>query len=322
MDAEDSKAMDEIIRKTYYSKDGSKIAYKLWLDVKAVDTGITLDWVRGWLRRNIDPKGQVGGARNSYVAPHAYHEYQVDFTFITKRQFAKQKIRAGMSMIDVFTKFAVVVSIKKRLAAHIVPALFKGFEMMGRQPEILYSDDEPALRSKLAIDALAEANIQHIVAGSGHFVERFNRTFKNLMTARLNALMKPKRVIGKQPQVDPTSYQWTDLIPHVMAEYNGKNKHRVIGMTPTEAKKPSSQVDVKTAMELVARRGRRFPTLSVGDVVRVLKKKNPVGEKEWMDNFKPGEHTITSISENVGQKFYTLSNGKELIRSDIVRMKS
>jgi hypothetical protein len=41
-----------------------------------------------------------------------------------------------------------------------------------------------------------------------------------------------------------------------------------------------------------------------------------------MDNFKPGEHTIESISTHFGQKFYTLSNGKELIRSDIARMKN
>ena len=75
-------------------------------------------------------------------------------------------------------------------------------------------------------------------------------------------------------------------------------------------------------MELVARRGRRFPPLSVGDVVRVLKKKNPVGEKEWMDNFKRGERTIESISEGFGHKFYKLSDGKELIRNDIVRMKN
>ena len=91
-------------------------------------------------------------------------------------------------------------------------------------------------------------------------------------------------------------------------------------MTPTEAKKPSSHVDVKTAMELVARRGRRFPTLVVGDVVRILKNRNPVGEKEWMERFKQGEHTVESISENFGQKFDMLSNGQELIRSDIVKM--
>ena len=141
-----------------------------------------------------------------------------------------------------------------------------------------------------------------------------------MMTERLNQLIRGRRLRGKQTTTDPTSYQWTDLVPQVMAEYNNKNKHRITGMTPTEARKPSAHADAKAAMELVARRGRRFPTLVVGDVVRVLKKKNPVGEKEWMDNFKPGERTIESISENFGQKFYMLSNDKELIRADIVKM--
>ena len=47
-----------------------------------------------------------------------------------------------------------------------------------------------------------------------------------------------------------------------------------------------------------------------------------VGDKEWMDQFKKGEHTVESISENFGQKFYKLSDGKEYICSDIVRMKN
>ena len=40
-----------------------------------------------------------------------------------------------------------------------------------------------------------------------------------------------------------------------------------------------------------------------------------------MDQFKRGEHTVESISENFGHTFYKLSDGKEYIRSDIVRMK-
>ncbi len=40
-----------------------------------------------------------------------------------------------------------------------------------------------------------------------------------------------------------------------MFEYSNKDKHRITGMTPPEAKKPSSDVDAKIAMELVARRG-------------------------------------------------------------------
>ena len=81
------KDRDDTISKIYHSKDGGRTAYKLWLDAKAVDPAITLDWTKGWLRRNVNPKGQVGGAKSSYVAPRAYHEYQVDLFYITARQF-------------------------------------------------------------------------------------------------------------------------------------------------------------------------------------------------------------------------------------------
>ena len=93
-------------------------------------------------------------------------------------------------------------------------------------------------------------------------------------------------------------------------------------MTPTEAKKPSNEVDAKMAMELVARRGRKFPILNIGDIVKVLRKHKAVGDKEFMDQFKRGEHTVESMSENFGQKFHKLSDGKEYIGTDIVRMKN
>jgi hypothetical protein len=36
-------------------------------------------------------------------------------------------------------------------------------------------------------------------------------------------------------------------------------------MTPTEARKPSSEADAKAAMEMVAAHGMKFPVLQVGD---------------------------------------------------------
>ena len=117
-----------------------------------------------------------------------------------------------------------------------MPALFKAFTTIGKQPEILYTDDEGALNIKWAAAEFERAGIQHIItADSAHFVERFNRTFKNLIAARLKALQKNRKVVGKQPEIDKTKYQWSDLIPSVMAEYNNKNKHRITGMTPAEA---------------------------------------------------------------------------------------
>jgi hypothetical protein len=90
-------------------------------------------------------------------------------------------------------------------------------------------------------------------------------------------------------------------------------------MTPVEARKPSSEADAKAGMEMAATFGKTFPLLQEGDTVRILKK-NKLGDKVFIDKFTPGKHKVESISANVGQKFYMLSDRKEYIRSDIVKM--
>ncbi len=69
---------DNNFRRVYYEKDGGGTAYKTYLDAKAIDPRITLDWVRDWFKKNAERTRQVDGARNSYVAPRASHEYQMD----------------------------------------------------------------------------------------------------------------------------------------------------------------------------------------------------------------------------------------------------
>ena len=125
--------------------------------------------------------------------------------------------------------------------------------------------------------------------------------------------------MGANSQKEKINYQWHDLIPFVLAEYNATTKHRITGMTPTDARKPSNEADAKAGMEMAATYGKKFPVLRVGDTVRTLKKKK-LGDKEFMDAIKPGKHKVESISENLGQKFYKLSDKREYIRSDFVKM--
>ena len=102
------------IAKVYHGKDGGRPAYKTYTDAKAIDPRITLDWVKDWFKRNVERTRQVGGAKNSYVDPRAYHEYQADLFFITDRQFPNQDYPAGLSMIDVFSKLVVVIPLKDK----------------------------------------------------------------------------------------------------------------------------------------------------------------------------------------------------------------
>ena len=73
-------------------------------------------------------------------------------------------------------------------------------------------------------------------------------------------------------------------------------------------------------MEIAATRGRQFPTLVVGDTVRILRKKKAVGDKEYVSNFKEGERKVANVSENLGHKFHKSTDGREYVRADIVKM--
>ena len=290
----------KLVRKTYYSKTGLSTPYKIYHDAHAIDKIISLEVVRKWFRENVERTKQVGGAKNSFVAPRAYHEYQADLLNITDRQFPNQDYPFGLSMIDVFSKYATVIPLKERNSKHVMAAILKGFKDIGKQPEILYTDEEGALMQKEVAPEFEKMGVQHIItAGSAHFVERFHRTFKLMIKQRVDELKRAKRKLTKTTPIDTARIQWSDLTPQVLAVYNNKNKHRIIGMTPAEAKKPSSEADAKMAMELVARQGRRFPILRVGDKVKILRKKKVVGDKEWMSNFRDGERTIASISEKL-----------------------
>jgi hypothetical protein len=246
------------------------------------------------------------------------HEFQADLIFITKGQFKDQEYDTGLTMIDVFTKYAVVLPIKDKKVGPVMEAIWLAFKAMGGKPKILYTDNEGALNTWWVPAEFEKAGIQHITAGTAYFIERFNRTFKGRMADRLTKLLKEKKYLGKQPEKEKINYQWHDLIPFVLAEYN-TTKHRITGMAPTDARKPSNQADAKAGMEMAATQGIKFPPLRVGDTVRMLLKKK-LGHKEFQDAFKPGKQKVVEITESLGQKFYTLTDKREYIRSDLVKM--
>ena len=89
-------------------------------------------------------------------------------------------------------------------------------------------------------------------------------------------------------------------------------------MSPVEARNKTNQLTVKINLEMKARRGVKYPELSVGDSVRILKTKKSF-EKENVLPFRKNIFTIDSISENFDTKLYKI-NGIEYIRSDLVKV--
>jgi hypothetical protein len=144
------EAKNNIIKGVYNSKTGFGSIERTYQDAKTKDPCITKAFVKHWIETNVERTRQVGRQKNSFVAPRAYHEYQADLFYITDKQFLNQEYPFGLSVIDVFSKYATVIPLKERKFANVRDGLLKAFDQIWKRPQILYTDEEGALMEKKA----------------------------------------------------------------------------------------------------------------------------------------------------------------------------
>ena len=80
-------------------------------DAREKDKSITKEDVEEFFKKNVEEKRRPRG-KNSFVAPHAYFEFQLDLFFLSKHDLENQKFSVGMVLIDIFSKYATVIPIK------------------------------------------------------------------------------------------------------------------------------------------------------------------------------------------------------------------
>lgn len=101
-------------------------------------------------------------------------------------------------MIDVFTKYMVVIPIKSKGEGDIASGMIEAFNKMTGTPELLYTDDETALNTKAIQDYLKDQGIaHHRTRGHPNFSERAIRTYKDMLHKRVEADEKKENKIYK-----------------------------------------------------------------------------------------------------------------------------
>ena len=141
------------------------------------------------------------------------------------------------------------------------------------------------------------------------FVERFIRTFKDMLFKRVEADEKKSK----------KNIQWTDYIFQIMITYNTKNVHSATAQTPLEATKKGNEFKSKLNVSIQAKRRRTYPELEVGDKVKILRKKL-ITEKERTSHVLKGNFTGKKISTKLGQKKYDLEGfGRPLMRHELLK---
>ena len=249
--------------------------------------------LRSFFKENVEVKRKPRG-NNSFIAPHNHHTYQMDLFFMGQYDFDdEQKYRGGIAMIDVLSKYAVVVPIGGRTPPDIIEATKEALKKMGKKPKILYTDDERGIASQEFNNFIENEGIElYRTRGHPAFAERMIRTFKDMLFKRVEADEKK----GKN------NIQWTDYILEIMLTYNNKNKHSATGMTPKQASKKENEFKAMINVASQAKKEKKYAELEVGNKVKILRKK-AITEKERSSNFLKGEYTVEKISKKLGQNY-------------------
>jgi hypothetical protein len=296
----------EIIKRVYTDEAGYGSKKETLDDARQVDKSITMNDVNEFFTKYQERKTNLRGY-NSYVADAAYEEFQVDLFFTNDwDEFEKQKFRVGLLMIDIFSKYISVIPISSKEQGDVASGILEGFQKMEGKPKVLYTDDEAAFSSNALQKYFEEHNIKHIVSRThAHVAERAIRTIKLMIVERLEQTEKK---------------QWTDCLFPVLLKYNNKMKVHSTHMTPNEMRKPGNTMNVKIALEMRANHTRKYPEISVGDNVKIYKKKT-ILDKERKGVWSKEVYTVDLITEFNGQKFYHLKGLlRPLMRYEILKM--
>ena len=267
-------------------------------DARKKDKTITMDDVNQFFSKNVEVKKLPRG-QNSFVVPNANYQYQLDLFSMGKEDFeSKQKTRSGLVLIDIFSKYAVVLPIPSKNPPDVLAGILEGIQKMGDKPDMIYADEEGSLTGSKVdiIGALKDRGIElYTTRGHPNFAERFIRTFKDMLFKRVEADIKK----GKQ------NIQWVNYIFQIMVTCNDKMKHSSTQFTPKEARNKRNEYAVKLNLELRALKNRKYPELNVGDEVKVMRKK-AITEKERSSRYLKETFKVKRIEEKLGQTYYYL----------------
>ena len=158
-------------------------------------------------------------------------EFQADLFLINDLE--NQKTNAGFLLVDVFSKYMVVLPLPTKDGPEVASGLIEGVKKMGKKPEIIYTDEETSFSTDYLQKYFKEQGIQHyITRGHATFAEVAIKTFKPQLYKRVEADEKK----GKK------NIDWSDYIFEILLTYNNKMVRSTTELAPNEARKPQSEL--------------------------------------------------------------------------------
>ena len=179
-------------------------------------------------------------------------------------------------VIDTFSKYGWVIPLKNKGGKTVAEALKTIFKE--RKPEKLWTDKGKEFYNKDVKDLIELYSTENEEKSS--IVERWIRTMKEKMWKYFT---------------DNNTYRYMDILPDLVEDYNN-TVHSSTKLTPVEASKKKNELTVWRNLypDRLKIQQPITPKFSVGDEVRITKKKEPF-EKGYTTRWTEEIFTITRI---------------------------
>ena len=185
-----------------------------------------------------------------------------------------------LMVLDLFSKYGWIVPLKTKTGLEVA----KAFESLffSNKPKMLWVDKGKEYYNKNVLDLLAKDKIKVYSTENeekSSVCERWNRTIKDKMYKRFT--MQNNTV-------------YVDILPKILASYNN-SRHRSIGMTPFQARKPENYGKVYFNLYGDLARDDKKTEFRVGDRVRISKYKRVTFDKGYTPNWTEEVFIIDEI---------------------------
>lgn len=235
--------------------------------------------------------------RNPSYSHFKRYQIQIDLIDIQSLSRWNDGVKYLLSAIDTFTRKAIVKPCKDKKAGTVLKAFKSILQQFGQYPVTLVADRGAELRNRefISFCKLNKINFFHnFTSVHAAYVERFNRTFQNLIYKYL-AEFERKRYIDK--------------LDDFLDSYNNRY-HRMINMSPNEAELESNHINVAMAMgKYWSSRSMKIGKITTiyqkGQLVRIALQKT-VFHRGYNDQSNYEVFSIYNIKKNLGKPMYFL----------------
>ena len=234
--------------------------------------------------------------RRRIIVNHIDEIFAADLVEMQKFSKLNKGYRYLLTCIDIFSKFAWVIPLKDKKGITIKNALQKIFKQ--RKPKFLWTDRGTEFYNKQVLDLLNENNIKLYSTNNSEIksavIERFNRTFKNMMYKKFT---------------ENNNTIFYNILDELVNNYNNKY-HSTIRMSPIEGSKKINEKKIKNIYNF--EKTKKPGKFRIGDRVRLSLEKN-IFEKSYETNWTEEIFVIYDIKySNVPYYYLKDLNGEKL----------